>query len=272
MKEFKAAGICVPEKNYMVDISGKIAQIKKLIDKGCYFTINRARQYGKTTTLYELRKHLANEYLVIKISFEGLGDESFSSPEQFCPAFTEQIAEALQSPSVAVEQKYIDQWENCNVRDFKSLNRHITKMCKGKKIVLLIDEVDRTSNNRVFLQFLSVLRSKFLAREGGDGYTFHSVVLAGVYNSPWNIAVDFEVDMSFNPEEISTMLQDYEADHKTGMDIAAISEELYECTGGYPFLVSRICQHIDEELDRLWTSESVKKAVEVLLTEKNTFF
>ena len=297
MKEFKAAGICVPEKNYMVDISGKIAQIKKLIDKGCYFTINRARQYGKTTTLYELRKHLANEYLVIKISFEGLGDESFSSPEQFCPAFTEQIAEALQSPSVAVEQKYIDQWENCNVRDFKSLNRHITKMCKGKKIVLLIDEVDRTSNNRVFLQFLSVLRSKFLAREGGDGYTFHSVVLAGVYdikniklkmineglyapaategkiyNSPWNIAVNFKVDMSFSPAEISTMLQDYERDHGTGMDIAAISEELYECTGGYPFLVSRICQHIDEELDRLWTSESVKKAVEVLLTEKNTLF
>ena len=297
MKEFRVAGICVPEKNYMVDISGKIAEIKKLIDKGDYFTINRARQYGKTTTLYELRKHLANEYLVIKISFEGLGDESFSSPEQFCPTFTEQIAEALQSPSITVEQEYIDQWENCNIKTFNALKRHITKMCRDKKVVLLIDEVDRTSDNRVFLHFLSVLRSKFLAREGGDGYTFHSVILAGVYdikniklkmineglytpteaegkiyNSPWNIAVNFKVDMSFNPTEISTMLNEYENDYNTGMDITKISEEIYDYTNGYPFLVSRMCQCIDEELNRIWTSESIESAVEIMLKEKNTLF
>ena len=29
MKRFNVTGICVPEKHYMVDISGKIAEIKK---------------------------------------------------------------------------------------------------------------------------------------------------------------------------------------------------------------------------------------------------
>jgi len=95
MKRFNVTGICVPEKHYMVDISGKIAEIKKMVDDESYFTINRARQYGKTTTLHELCKRLPDEYLAIKISFEGLGDESFASPEQFCPAFVGQIAKAL---------------------------------------------------------------------------------------------------------------------------------------------------------------------------------
>ena len=51
MKKFCVTGICVPSKHYMVDISQKIDKIIKLVNDGCYFTINRARQYGKTTTL-----------------------------------------------------------------------------------------------------------------------------------------------------------------------------------------------------------------------------
>ena len=70
MKRFNVTGICVPAKHYMVDIKDKLIQIKKLIDEESYFTINKARQYGKTTTLYELRRYLQGEYLVIKISNE----------------------------------------------------------------------------------------------------------------------------------------------------------------------------------------------------------
>jgi hypothetical protein len=281
----------------MVDTSDKIAQIKRLIDNESYFTINRARQYGKTTTLYEIRRRLSNEYLVVKISFEGLGEESFASSEHFCSAFLEQIADGLQSSSVDADQEYIEQWENCNIKDFKSLSRHITKMCKDRKIVLLIDEVDKTSNNRVFLQFLSTLRTKFLARQGGDDYTFHSVILAGVYdikniklnmineglytpasteakiyNSPWNIAVNFNVDMSFSSTEIKTMLSDYESEHDTGMNIAEIADEIYRYTNGYPFLVSRICQCIDEELARNWAIEGTWESVKTLIIKKNTLF
>lgn len=35
----------------MVDISTKLVQIKAMVEKRQHFTINRARQYGKTTTL-----------------------------------------------------------------------------------------------------------------------------------------------------------------------------------------------------------------------------
>ena len=53
----------MPEEDYMVDISGKLEQIIKLINDRSYFTINRARQYGKTTTLSMLQKRLAGDYL-----------------------------------------------------------------------------------------------------------------------------------------------------------------------------------------------------------------
>ncbi len=35
----------------MVNLSERLVEITKLVDAGKYFTINRARQYGKTTTL-----------------------------------------------------------------------------------------------------------------------------------------------------------------------------------------------------------------------------
>jgi len=295
MRRFNVTGLCTPEEDYMVDISGKIKQIKQLIDRRCYFTINRARQYGKTTTLNELCKVLADEYIAVSLSFQGIGDESFSSSELFCQTFIKQVARALRFTSVP--QEYVGKWNDCGVSDFDELSRHISNMCEGKKLVLIIDEVDRTSNNRVFLHFIDMLRDKFLSRKAGRDHTFHSVILAGVYdikniklkmiaeglyvptetenklyNSPWNIAADFEVDMSFNPAEIETMLREYETDHNTGMDISEIAEDIFRYTSGYPFLVSRICQRIDEKLNKEWTIEGVQEAVSLILDEDNTLF
>lgn len=65
-------------------------------------------------------------------------------------------------------------------------------------------------------------------------------------NNPWNIVADFLVDMSFSKQEIEKMLQEYEQDYKTGMDIRTLAESIYDYTSGYPFLVSRICKLMDE--------------------------
>ena len=301
MRVFNVTGLCIPEKHYMVDISDKLAQIKLMIDRGDYFTINRARQYGKTTTLFLLEKMLKEEYIVVSISFEGLGDESFESAASFCRTFMKQVRRALDFTDVSDEYK--ESWLNEDVGGFDELGSHLTEMCKpgaagtDKKLVLMIDEVDKTSNNRTYLHFLGMLREKYLERAKNKDHTFQSVILAGVYdikniklkmmnegiyspvatenkiyNSPWNIAVNFRIDMSFNPAEISTMLAEYETDHVTGMDVPAIADEIYSYTSGYPFLVSRICQCIDEELCKNWTLSGVQEAVSILLREKNTLF
>ena len=58
MKEFNTTAVCIPSKHYMVDLSERVKEIRKLVDDGKYFTINRARQYGKTTTIDALCKAL----------------------------------------------------------------------------------------------------------------------------------------------------------------------------------------------------------------------
>jgi len=295
MRAFNVTGLCVPEEDYMVDISEKVKKIKELVDSRCYFTINRARQYGKTTTLAMLKRGLKDEYLVISISFEGLGDESFATSAAFCAAFMQLARRALQFTSA--EEGYSNAWFDPNVKDFMSLSRHITKMCDGRKIVLMVDEVDKASNNVVFLHFLSMLREKFLARKQSVDYSFHSVILASVYdirniklkmmsegvyvpaigesklyNSPWNIAADFDVSMSFSPAEIATMLAEYEADNGTGMDVQRIADEVYCYTNGYPFLVSRVCHCVDKKLSKDWSPYGVQEATNIILGESNTLF
>lgn len=280
MKEFNTTGLCVPDMHYMVDIQSKLDAIIEKVEKGKYFTINRSRQYGKTTTMLMLKKRLKDKYEIINISFEGVGDGPFLSNISFVKNFIEMCSEKMKFTNISDSD--ISDWEtleNINEENaFRWLGRKITLLCEKYEIILMVDEMDKCSDNQVFLNFLGMLRDKYQSRNAGEDFTFKSVILAGVYdvknlkiklhpdeerkyNSPWNIAVDFNVDMSFHPEEIATMLEAYEEDTHTGMDIQRVSEELYHYTSGYPYLVSWLCKWIEEQGERNWTSEGLRKAV-----------
>ena len=254
-KEFNVTGSCNPQRHYMVDTEKRFKAVENLIDRGNYFTINRARQYGKTTMLNKIWFRLSDKYLVIPLSFEGLGDEAFASPATFVTTFKRQMTRHL--VSLRQNEALIGIWQNGDASSIDDLSEIVTDFCRAcpKPVVVTIDEVDKSSDNQLFLNFLGMLRNKYLERDKeGMNYTFHSVILAGVYdiknlklklrpdaekkyNSPWNIAADFNVDMTFHPEEIAQMLNDYENDVHSGMDIKAISEEIYKYTTGYPYLV-----------------------------------
>ena len=299
-KRFCVTGTCIPEKNYMVDISERLDRIvKDYIEQGNYFTINRARQYGKTTTLYLLERRLQKEYLVLSLSFEA-ADEYFQSLESLAEGLVMDIGECLRAQNLSEE--IIAMWNSPLSEKFpmRSLGAKITALCSAcqKKVILMIDEVDKSSDNQIFLSFLGLLREKYLKWQQGKDQTFQSVILAGVYdiktlklklhpqeeskyNSPWNIAVDFLVDMSFSAEQIVAMLDEYEEDYHTGMNINDVAELLYDYTSGYPYLVSRICQLVDERVAgteehpsraEAWTKEGVLSAVKLLLKEPNTLF
>lgn len=288
-KRFNVTGVCVPEMHYMVNISGKINKIEEMVEHGSYFTINRPRQYGKTTVLSILSKRLSERYAVIDTSFEGVSDRMFDSEELFCREIFNVFADSVEF--VDSEFANVLRHHQKDIFDYNTLSREITEMIKelDKGIVLLIDEIDKNSNNRTFLKFLGLLRNKYLARNQGKDLTFQSVILSGVhdiknlklairdendsrFNSPWNIAEDFRVDMSFSKFEIETMLTEYSNDTGIQFDKAAISEEIYRYTSGYPYLVSRICRIMDEILDRQWDLQGVEAAVKEILYEKSTLF
>lgn len=303
-KCFNTTGVCYPQIHYMVDIEQRLKTIRCLIDRGDYFVISRARQYGKTTLLWSLKRYLQDEYAVISIDFQEISTADFRDEYMFVAAFADIVLQAVETglplnldPDI---QKELEKCANGEVREkgLRFLFRIFRKICDSSKkpVVLMIDEVDSASNNRVFLDFLSQLRNAYIKRM--DIPTFQSVILAGVYdiknlklkirkdsehqyNSPWNIAADFNVDMSFSPSDIISMLREYEEDYHTGMDFEKVSALIYDYTSGYPYLVSRICQLMDERLigtdgftDRksVWCEKGVLAAERLLRKEPSTLF
>ena len=293
-KKFNITGTCSPQRHYMMDNSAKLAGIMELIESGEYFTINRPRQYGKTTTLSALSKLLneRKDYSVIRTSFEGLGDRAFEREPAFCPMFMKEVQNSLRG-SVLGEwlARYPEQADS-----FQQLSALISAMTAQHeaKIVLLIDEVDRSSDHTVFLDFLGLLRRKYLLRQEDADTTFHSIVLAGVHdiknlkhkmradgeaklNSPWNIATDFKIEMSFRPHEIAPMLVEYSQAEDVEIDVPAFAEKLYYYTAGYPFLVSKLCKTLAEDIlpqkpEKTWTMDDLEASVQLLLRENNTNF
>ena len=298
-RTFNVNADCKPELHYMADISGKLRQIKAMVDKGQYFTINRARQYGKTTILNALEHMLESSYTVISLDFQMLGNADFETEQAFVEAFSSELSENIRD----IPQEISSQLESLADRSpgrgkLRNLFRTLSRWCEisDKKIVLMIDEVDSAAGSQVFLDFLAQLRGYYIKRTRWS--TFQSVILAGVHdvknikskirtgdenktNSPWNIAADFDVVMSFSENEIAGMLRDYENDNHTGMDIGGMAALLYDYTSGYPYLVSRICKLTDEKVAEsggfpdkaaAWTTQGFLEAVRLLLVEKNTLF
>ena len=301
MKVFNTNAVCIPEKHYMVDLSERVKEIKKLIDAGKYFTINRARQYGKTTTIDALCKALLTEYEVVSLSFEGIGDAGFKTEQSFVKAFARKLKREFRNGLVVPEEIKDQLLEFIARKEEKAELDELFDLLQDwcyeaeKNIVLIIDEVDSATNNQVFLDFLAGLRDNYINRDTKGVKTFQSVILAGVTdvkhlkskirpegehkeNSPWNIAADFTIDMSLSESGIEGMLREYEADHRTGMDTATIAKQIREYTNGYPFLVSRICQLLDErvsvkiELASSWSKPGLDEAIKLLLSEDNTLF
>lgn len=303
MKYFNTEGVCRPEEHYMVRLDERLEQIKeKLVDRKKYFVISRGRQYGKTTTLNALERYLGNWYTVLALDFQLMGTEDFADETAFVKAFAGAVmaavdlAESYDREELQRPLKEIaGQGEACGLQ---MMFVRLSRMCQmaSKPIVLMIDEVDSAANYQVFIDFLAQLRGYYQRRDRIPA--FHSVILAGVYdiqnlrlklrpesehqyNSPWNIAAKFNVDMSFSAEEIAGMLQEYETDHHSGMNIGQVAEEIYAYTSGYPVLVSSICRYISEELcgesgleisPKAWSAEGVRQAVASLLKENPPLF
>ena len=238
------------------------------------------------------------------MDFQMMSTANFADEQTFVISFIEYIEELVSSEKEIMKMIHTEALQALSSlrkqekKSMKEMFCYLSRMCETSKkpIILMIDEVDSASNNQVFIDFLALLRGYYLDREKRP--IFHSVILAGVYNiknlklkirpdeehqynSPWNIAAKFKIDMSFSARQIASMLQEYEEDKHTGMHIDTISQSIYDYTSGYPYLVSAICKMLDEELlensgfeslAEVWTEKGITEAVKVLLKENIPLF
>ena len=142
----------------MVDTDKRFMLVEDMIERGEYFTINRARQYGKTTMLMMIWRRMSDRYLVVPLSFEGLGDSAFTSEEAFASTFSKMMSNRLSS--MFKDDNLANIWRNCTAKSMDDLSSVITTFCETstKPLVVTIDEVDKSSDNQLFLNFLGMLR------------------------------------------------------------------------------------------------------------------
>ena len=304
MRYFNTEGRCRPEEHYMVPLDDRLDKIKRLyVDRKKYFVINRGRQYGKTTTLMALEEYLKNDYMVLFMDFQMISSTDFADEQTFTVKFAEYIEKLFskREQKDGIDLQALEELASLKEKQNISMDMLFARLSRNcetceKPIVLMIDEVDSASYNQVFIDFLSQLRGYYLNRE--NNLIFHSVILAGVYdvknlklklrddreyqyNSPWNIAADFDIDMSFSARQIASMLREYEADYHMGMDVGAAGNHIYQYTSGYPYLVSALCKIMDEKLpdkeafaDRkaIWTAKGIDEAVKILMDRQIPLF
>ena len=298
---FNTEGQCDPEIHYMVKLDERVDRIKLFsIDTGKYFIINKARQYGKTTTLYALEEYLKRDYVIVSMDFQGISTSEYQNECVFIKAFKRMFIEALEENELKPKElkAAVESLKDTEQSTLSELFYFLSEICKSslQPVVMMIDEVDTVSDNQVFIDFLAMLRRDYIKRRKKT--VFHSVVLASVYdiknlrlkfrpdeehryNSPWNIAADFDIEMAFSVKQIENMLLEYETDNQTGMDATEVAKEIYQYTSGYPYLVSAICKTMDEKLtcvdtlensNNLWNKEGVMEAVKKILQSNIPLF
>ena len=174
-KVFNVTADCKPNLHYMVKLDTRLAAIRKMVDDGAYFTINRARQYGKTTILRALSRYLQSDYYVVAMDFQTFGAGEFVDENVFSLSFARSFLRILKkNASVDLAEFHhaindLSEAIKCQPNNFRlqMLFEYLSDICdfSDKPIALLIDEVDSATNNQVFLDFLAQLRAYYIDRD-----------------------------------------------------------------------------------------------------------
>jgi predicted AAA+ superfamily ATPase len=151
-KDFNITGTCRPNEHYMMDDSRRFAAIMDFVERGKYFVINRPRQYGKTTMLFALLRALGKreDYLPIKMNFQGISQSHYESSDAFAQFFFKELKGELQRANGEFSEAQMQ--TIAPIQTLDDLSERITQIVKmtAKRLVLLIDEVDASSNYELF--------------------------------------------------------------------------------------------------------------------------
>ena len=107
-------------------------------------------------------------------------EEAFQNTEVFCTRFfgllydTIEFGEVTNVPETVGQRLYELSQEGMK-SNFRTLANIISGLCQeiDRPLILMIDEVDQASNNKVFVTFLGILRDMYLKRRQRPTINIH---------------------------------------------------------------------------------------------------
>lgn len=243
----------------MVDLASRLRRPVQAIKRGESLLLTRARQSGKTTLLRELCAALRKEgFAVVLCAMQVAEDQSLAG---LCRHIEVTLARSYPLPS-------LPKWTPVEPQSTSFcywLGEAQQKL--GRPLVLLLDEYDAPPRKLTCSLLRSFRAALSLAEESRP--FVHSLSLCGKTHvrdlrdelrlapgqpsdelrgsgSMWNVALPLPLPSLSRPE-VDAMLTEYTADSGVTFRRDA-REELWRWTRGQPWLVSRICYQIDEQL------------------------
>lgn len=156
-------------------------EIKERVDNGDYFTINRARQYGKTTTIQALANYLKEDYIVLSLDFQMIGNAKFESEYTFSLAFVNYLRRAVNNkkePILGIEKSMIDQMVD--------LARSDSSFAFDDMFSMLSDLCDTAEKPVVLMMYDAALANRYRFIEGR--HLNMKLVLEGFVNAFGQVA------------------------------------------------------------------------------------
>ncbi len=285
-KFFNTAGLCLPDRHYMLDPLKRLTRVEKLIQQELYFTIHAPRQSGKTTYLYALAQQInrEGERTALVVSFEQAGYESISVDRAnrllvdcVFQAGLEQLPEPYRPPTPEKAESL-------------TLINYLKTWCRlqTRPVVLLIDEIDALLDD-VFVAVLRQLRDGYQSR---PGHFPSSVILVGLRDvrdykakirsderswgtgSPFNIKSDSFLLKNFSRQWVDELLEQHTTE--TGQVFPLeVKEEIFRLTAGQPWLVNALARlmvswFLGDDDTRPVTMEALELARKELILRRDT--
>jgi hypothetical protein len=286
MRYFNTLGPVNETEHYVVPRRELITDLVAQIEQGKYFTIFAPRQMGKTTLLRRLSERLQTQphYLPITLSFEAF--ENWSE-EDFLYELGDWLGseillglQTISHPKICDVQPLLTTTRQTDYPGFWRFFRQLRSLIPQIKVILIIDEFDGTPQAAIS-GLLQTWRQIYLASQ--PPRTLHSVVLIGIRNvatlnfgrsSPFNIASELRLS-EFTESQVRHLLAQYTDETSQAFDPGVV-EEIYQQTGGQPFLVNRLAailtQEIATERDKAITLPQLEIALEQFIRETNYNF
>ncbi|MFL0647918.1 ATP-binding protein, partial [Cylindrospermopsis raciborskii UAM/DH-BiRr] len=172
-KQFNTAGPCQSDIHYMLSPTGRLPQLKALIDGRNYFIIHAPRQVGKTTAMIALAQELTDsgEYTAVMLSVE-VGSVFPDEPERAERAILGSWQDAI---DIWLPQDLHPPFDPERRENIGAFLKSWAKS-SPRPLVVFIDEID-SLQNQTLISVLRQLRDGFPRRPQGFP---HSVGLIGM--------------------------------------------------------------------------------------------
>lgn len=205
-RRFENSGWVIPDDSYHVILENvtntENENIRKMVNKGRYFTIFAPRQSGKTTFFYDFCRSIESDpyYITVLLSFQSYHNISSKRfYELIYDSIKEQIIKRLgiiKCNDLKKAKVFLDDFSISDHMSLYMLFKNLNEIIHQKKIVIFIDEFDGIPLSELE-NFLMILRDLYQNYKHTSKKALYSIGLVGIRNiaklvvggvSPFNIA------------------------------------------------------------------------------------